>query len=181
MSTLEASSARLAPQDAAVEQPRFSRQVVLLTMLGVMLVMLLASLDQSIVGTSLPKIIADLQGLDRLTWVTTAYLLTSTIMVPIYGKLSDMYGRKMIMIIALVLFLVGSALSGAAQSMNQLIAFRGFQGLGAGGLMAMALATIGDLFSPRERAKWQGVIMSVFMLAFILGPLAGGYITDNWT
>ena len=165
--------------DAAPEQPKYSREVTLLTMLSVLLVMLLASLDQTIVGTAMPRIIAELNGFSEYTWVTTAYLLTSTVMVPIYGKLSDLYGRKGILIFAVIVFLAGSFLSGASQSMNQLILFRGFQGLGAGGLMSMAIAIIGDLFTPRERAKWQGVTGAVFMLAFIVGPTAGGWITDN--
>lgn len=162
-----------------IETPRYSREVTLLTMLGVLLVMLLASLDQTIVGTAMPRVIAELQGFDRYTWVTTAYLLTSTVMVPIYGKLSDLFGRKVILIVALMLFLVGSALSGAAQTMTQLILFRGFQGFGAGGLLSIAIAIVGDLFAPRERAKWQGVTGAVFGLAFIVGPTAGGWITDH--
>ncbi|MBA3825524.1 MAG: MFS transporter [Ktedonobacterales bacterium] len=172
---------RAAAAEAVPEQPRYSREVTLFTMLSVLLVMLLASLDQTIVGTALPRIIADLKGFDRYTWVTTAYLLTSTVMIPIYGKLSDIFGRKPIMIIALTIFLVGSALSGISQDMTQLIIFRGFQGLGAGGLMSLAIAIIGDLFSPRERARWQGVTGAVFGLAFILGPTAGGWITDNFS
>jgi EmrB/QacA subfamily drug resistance transporter len=165
--------------DAAPEKPKYSREVTLLTMLSVLLVMLLASLDQTIVGTAMPRIIADLNGFSQYTWVTTAYLLTSTVMVPIYGKLSDLYGRKGILIFAVIVFLAGSWLSGASQTMTQLILFRGFQGLGAGGLMSMAIAIIGDLFTPRERAKWQGVTGAVFMLAFIIGPTLGGWITDN--
>lgn len=165
--------------DVVLERPKYSRRVTLLTMLSVLLVMLLASLDQTIVGTALPRIIADLNGFERYTWVTTAYLLTSTVMVPIYGKLSDLFGRKGIVIFAVAIFLVGSWLSGASQSMTELILFRGFQGLGAGGLMSMAIAIIGDLFTPRERAKWQGVTGAVFMLAFIVGPTAGGWITDH--
>lgn len=163
------------------EAPRFTRRETLLTMAGVLLVMLLASLDQTIVGTAMPRIITDLQGFDRYTWVTTAYLLTSTVMVPIYGKLSDIFGRKPIFLIGVVLFLVGSAASGAAQSMNQLIAFRAFQGLGAAALMPIAIAVIGDLFTPRERGKWQGVTGGVFGLSSILGPTVGGYITDHST
>src|SRR5437879_8445261 len=126
------------------EQPRYSQRETLLTMIGVLLVMLLASLDQTIVSTAMPRIIADLQGFDRYTWVTTAYLLTSTVMVPIYGKLSDLFGRNVIFIIGVSLFLVGSALSGASQSMNELIAFRAFQGIGAGALMPIAIAIVGD-------------------------------------
>jgi EmrB/QacA subfamily drug resistance transporter len=183
MSSLEVAATNGANAPAAsvpeAETPRYSRQVTLLTMLAVLLVMLLASLDQTIVGTALPHIIAQLQGFDRYTWVTTAYLLTSTVMVPIYGKLSDMFGRKPVMITAVVLFLMGSAMSGAAQTMTQLILFRGFQGLGAGGLMSIAIAIIGDLFTPRERAKWQGVTGAVFGVAFIFGPTAGGWLTDN--
>ncbi|HZB95433.1 MAG TPA: MDR family MFS transporter [Herpetosiphonaceae bacterium] len=164
------------------EAPRYSRRETLLTMLGVLLVMLLASLDQTIVGTAMPRIISELQGFNRYTWVTTAYLLTSTVMVPIYGKLSDIFGRKPIFLVGVVLFLLGSAASGASQTMNQLIAFRAFQGLGAAALMPIALAVIGDLFTPRERGRWQGVTGAVFGLSSILGPAAGGWITDhaNW-
>src|SRR6266480_6613766 len=160
------------------EQPRFSRRETLLTMLGVLMVMLLASLDQTIVSTAMPRVIADLQGFDRYTWVTTAYMLTSTVMVPIYGKLSDLYGRKVIFITGVVIFLVGSALSGASQSMNMLIAFRAFQGLGAGALLPIAIAVVGDLFTPRERGKWQGVTGAVFGISAIVGPVVGGWLTE---
>src|SRR6184192_3778608 len=163
------------------DTPRFTRRETLLTMAGVLLVMLLASLDQTIVGTAMPRIITDLQGFDRYAWVTTAYLLTSTVMVPIYGKLSDIFGRKPIFLIGVVLFLIGSALSGASQTMNQLIAFRAFQGLGAAALMPIAIAVIGDLFTPRERGKWQGLTGGVFGLSSILGPTVGGWITDHST
>ncbi|MDQ6659945.1 MAG: MFS transporter [Chloroflexota bacterium] len=162
-----------------IDTPRYTRRETLLTMAGVLLVMLLASLDQTIVGTAMPRIITDLQGFDRYTWVTTAYLLTSTVMVPIYGKLSDIFGRKPIFLIGVVLFLIGSAASGAAQTMNQLIAFRAFQGLGAAALLPIAIAVVGDLFTPRERGKWQGVTGGVFGLSSILGPTAGGWITDH--
>ena len=159
-------------------QTRFSQRETLLTMAGVLLVMLLASLDQTIVSTAMPRIIADLQGFDRYTWVTTAYMLTSTVMVPIYGKLSDLFGRKLIFIIGVVIFLIGSALSGVAQSMNALIIFRAFQGLGAGALMPIAIAVVGDLFSPRERGKWQGVTGAVFGISSIVGPTVGGWLTQ---
>ena len=164
-----------------IDTPRFTRRETLLTMVGVLLVMLLASLDQTIVGTAMPRIITDLQGFDRYAWVTTAYLLTSTVMVPIYGKLSDIFGRKPIFLIGVVLFLIGSAASGASQTMNQLIAFRAFQGLGAAALMPIAIAVVGDLFTPRERGKWQGLTGGVFGLSSILGPTVGGWITDNST
>src|SRR6266700_4502257 len=160
------------------EQPRYSQRDTLLTMTGVLLVMLLASLDQTIVSTAMPRITVDLQGFDRYTWVTTAYMLTSTVMVPIYGKLSDLFGRKVIFIIGVSLFLVGSALSGASQSMNMLIAFRAFQGLGAGALLPIAIAVVGDLFTPRERGKWQGVTGAVFGISAIIGPVVGGWLTE---
>ena len=162
-----------------LEQPRFSKRDTLLTMIGVLLVMLLASLDQTIVSTAMPRIIGEFNGLDRYTWVTTAYLLTSTVMIPIYGKLSDLFGRKIVFLIGVVLFLIGSAASGLAQDMNQLIAFRAFQGLGAAALMPIAMAVIGDLFTPRERGKWQGLTGAVFGLSSVLGPALGGFLTDN--
>ena len=161
------------------EQPRYSRRETILTMTGVLLVMLLASLDQTIVSTAMPRVIADLQGFDRYTWVSTAYLLTSTVMVPIYGKLSDLFGRKPLFLFGIVVFLSGSALSGAAQSMNELIAFRALQGIGAGALMPIAIAVVGDLFTPRERGKWQGVTGAVWGFSAIVGPTLGGWITEN--
>jgi EmrB/QacA subfamily drug resistance transporter len=163
------------------EQPRYTKRETVLTMLGVLMVMLLASLDQTIVGTAMPKIIANLNGFTEYTWVTTAYLLTSTVTVPIYGKLSDLFGRKPIFLVGIVLFLAGSALSGASQSMTQLILFRGFQGIGAGALLPIAMTVVGDLFPPRERGRWQGVTGSVFTLSSILGPTLGGWIADNLT
>ena len=173
------SEEKIKPATTEVEMPRFSRRETLLTMISVLAVMLLASLDQTIVGTAMPRVIAELQGFDRLTWVTTVYLLASTVMVPVYGKLSDMYGRKPIFIFGLVVFLLGSGLSGAAQSMDQLIIFRALQGLGAGALMPIAMAVVGDLFTPRERARWQGITGAVFGLSSIIGPAVGGWITDN--
>lgn len=163
------------------EQPHYSQREIILTMAGVLMVMLLASLDQTIVSTAMPRVVADLQGFDRYTWVSTAYLLTSTVMVPIYGKLSDLFGRKPIFLFGVVVFLIGSALSGASQSMNQLIAFRALQGIGAGALMPIAIAIIGDLFTPRERGKWQGLTGAVWGLSAIIGPTLGGWITENST
>jgi EmrB/QacA subfamily drug resistance transporter len=148
---------------------------------AVMLGMFLAALDQTIVGPVLPKIVGELKGVDYYTWVVTIYLLTSTVSVPIYGKLSDLYGRKPILMIGITLFLVGSALSGLSQEMWQLVLFRGIQGLGAGSLFPIALAVIGDLFTPAERGKYQGFFGLVFGLAFLLGPGLGGVLTDTFS
>jgi EmrB/QacA subfamily drug resistance transporter len=184
--TSTSGSTALMPEQAVqynedIEQPRYSRRETILTMIGVLMVMLLASLDQTIVSTALPRIIADLHGFDRYTWVSTAYLLTSTVTVPIYGKLSDLFGRKPMFLFGIVVFLAGSALSGASQSMNQLILFRAFQGIGAGALMPIAIAVVGDLFTPRERGKWQGVTGAVWGLSAIVGPTLGGWITQYST
>ncbi len=157
-----------------------SRGRLISILIGVMLGMLLASLDQTIVGTALPRIVADLGGLEHYAWVVTAYLLASTVTVPIYGKLSDIYGRRLFFIGGMVLFLAGSALAGTSQDMTQLIIYRSIQGLGAGGMMPIALAIIGDIFPPSERGKWQGLFVAVFGLSSIVGPTLGGWITDNW-
>jgi len=146
---------------------------------AVMTGLFLASLDQTVVGTALPRIVTDLNGNSLYTWVVTAYLLSSTITVPIYGKFSDVFGRKMMLLIGISLFLVGSALSGLSQNMTELILFRGLQGLGAGALFPISLAIIGDLFSPRERGKYQGMFTGVFGVSFLIGPFIGGWITDN--
>lgn len=146
---------------------------------GLMLAILLAMLDNMIVGTAMPRIVGELGGLDHLSWVVTAYILGTTVSTPIWGKIGDLYGRKNIFITSIVIFLVGSALSGAAQSMGQLIGFRALQGLGAGGLLVGALAIIGDLVPPRERGRYQGLMAGVMALAMVAGPLAGGFITDN--
>jgi EmrB/QacA subfamily drug resistance transporter len=146
---------------------------------AVMLGLFLGALDQTIVGPALPTIVTQLNGNDLYVWAVTSYLLTSTISVPFWGKLSDLYGRKPMFIIGIVIFLVGSALSGLSQDMNQLIAFRGLQGIGAGSLFPIALAVIGDLFSPAERGKYQGLFGAVFGIAFIAGPLIGGFLTEN--
>jgi EmrB/QacA subfamily drug resistance transporter len=146
---------------------------------GLMLVMLLAALDQTIVATALPTIVGDLGGLNRLSWVTSAYLLAQTAVTPLYGKLGDIYGRKRVLQSAVVLFLAGSALCGLSASMTELIAFRAVQGLGAGGLMVLTQASIGDVVSPRERGRYQGLFGAVFGIASIGGPLLGGLIVEH--
>lgn len=148
-------------------------------MVGVMLAMLLSALDQTIVATAMPRIVQELNGLEKLSWVITAYLLASTVIVPIYGKLSDIYGRKYFIMSAIVVFLIGSMLSGISQNMIQLIIFRALQGLGGGAIMANAFAIIGDLFPPAERGRWQGLFGAVFGLASVIGPALGGWLTDN--
>src|SRR5690348_2347759 len=149
-------------------------------LIGVILGMLLAALDQTIVGTALPHIVASLGGLNHYAWVVTAYLLASTVSIPIWGKLSDIYGRRTFFILGMIIFLAGSALAGTSQNMTELIIYRGIQGLGAGAMMPIALAIIGDIFSPAERGKWQGLFVAVFGFASIVGPTLGGWITDNW-
>jgi EmrB/QacA subfamily drug resistance transporter len=146
---------------------------------ALMLVMLLASLDQTIVSTALPTIVGELGGLEHISWVVTAYLLAITVVTPLYGKLGDLYGRKVVLQGALVLFLIGSALCGLAQGMTELIAFRAIQGLGGGGLMVSAQAAIGDVVPPRERGKYMGFFGAVFGVSSVAGPLIGGFFTSN--
>jgi EmrB/QacA subfamily drug resistance transporter len=146
---------------------------------ALILVILLASLDQTIVSTALPTIVGDLGGLSHLSWVVTAYLLASTVTGPVYGKLGDQYGRKRVLQIAIVIFLVGSALCGIAQNMTELIAFRGLQGLGAGGLLVTTIAVVGDIIPPRDRGRYQGIFGAVFGVATVIGPLLGGFFVDN--
>jgi EmrB/QacA subfamily drug resistance transporter len=155
------------------------RRRILAVVSGLMLVMLLASLDQTIVSTALPTIVGELGGLEHLSWVVTAYLLAVTSVTPLYGKLGDLFGRKVVLQGALVLFLVGSALCGLAQGMTQLIAFRAIQGLGGGGLMVSAQAAIGDVVPPSERGKYSGLFGAVFGVSSIAGPLIGGFLTTH--
>jgi EmrB/QacA subfamily drug resistance transporter len=162
-----------------VETSPLTHRQILVVLGGVMAGMLLAALDQSIVGTALPRIVSDLGGLDKLSWVVTAYLLTSTAVTPLWGKISDLYGRRLIFQAAIGIFIAGSALSGMAQSMAELIAARAFQGVGGGGLFAIALAIIGDVIPPRERGKYQGYFAGVFGVSSIAGPLLGGWFTDG--
>ncbi|MGH2935466.1 MAG: MDR family MFS transporter [Gaiellaceae bacterium] len=146
---------------------------------ALMLVVLLASLDQTIVSTALPTIVGDLGGINHLSWVVTAYLLASTVTGPLYGKFGDLYGRKGVLQAAIVLFLAGSALCGIAQNMAELIGFRAIQGLGAGGLIVVAIAVIGDVIPPRDRGRYQGLFGAVFGVSTVVGPLLGGFFVDN--
>lgn len=165
--------------DLSVPQVQMAPRARAAVLGAVLLGLFLSALDQTVVGTALPRIVTDLHGNNLYTWVVTAYLLSSTITVPIYGKFSDVYGRKVMLLIGVTIFLLGSALSGLSQDMTQLILFRGLQGLGAGALFPISLAVIGDLFTPRERGRYQGLFGAVFGLSFIVGPFVGGWITDN--
>ncbi|MEU2113736.1 MDR family MFS transporter [Streptomyces sp. NPDC019507] len=165
-----------AGDQSAAPQPRSVRVVLL----ALMIAMLLAMLDNMIIGTAMPTIVGELGGLAHLSWVVTAYTLATAASTPIWGKLGDMYGRKGVFLTSIVVFLTGSALSGMAQDMGQLIGFRAVQGLGAGGLMVGVMAIIGDLIPPRERGRYQGMMAGVMALAVIGGPLVGGTITDHW-
>jgi EmrB/QacA subfamily drug resistance transporter len=156
-----------------------SHRQILVVMGGLMAGMFLAALDQSIVGVALPRITSELGGLDKLSWVVTAYLLTQTASTPLWGKISDLYGRKLIFQIAIITFLLGSLLAGLAQGITELIAFRAIQGLGGGGLFALALATMGDVVPPRERGRYGGYFGAVFGTSSVLGPLLGGFFTDG--
>jgi EmrB/QacA subfamily drug resistance transporter len=158
---------------------RRSKREIYTVMSGLMIATLLAMLDNMVVGTAMPTIVGELGGLTHLAWVVTAYTLATAVSTPVWGKLGDLYGRKGVFMAAIVIFLIGSALSGMAQSMNELIAFRGVQGLGAGGLIVSSMAIIGDLVPPRERGRYQGMMVAVMPLAMIGGPLMGGLFSDH--
>ncbi len=170
-------ASKVAPQGGSPGE--LSHRQILVIIGGLMAGMLLSALDQSIVGTALPTIVSDLGGLNHLAWVITAYLLTSTAATPLWGKISDLYGRRIIFQLTIIIFLIGSALCGLAQDMPQLIAFRAIQGIGGGGLMAIAFAIIGDIIPPRERGRYQGYFFAVFGVSSVAGPLLGGWITDT--
>lgn len=164
---------------AGIAPPQLSGQQLWLALSGVLLCIIVAALDQTIVGTALPRIVSELNGFSLYSWVVSSYLLTATCVIPIAGKLSDQFGRKPIIVFGLLVFVAGSMLSGASPTMLALVIFRGVQGIGAGALQAGAFASIGDLFPPRDRGRWQGVIAAAFGIASILGPSLGGWITDN--
>jgi EmrB/QacA subfamily drug resistance transporter len=170
-------TARPAP---AVDLPRSKREIYTV-MSGLMIAMLLAMLDNLVVGTAMPTIVGELGGLAHLSWVVTAYALATAVSTPVWAKLGDLYGRKGVFMASIVVFLVGSALTGLSQNMGELIGFRGVQGLGAGGLMVGAMAIIADLVPLRERGRYQGLMAAVMPLAFIGGPLLGGFLTDNFS
>jgi EmrB/QacA subfamily drug resistance transporter len=165
--------------NAAVPPPAMTHRQVLVVFSGLLLAMLLAALDSTIVSTALPTIVGELGGLTRLSWVVTAYLLAQTVVTPLYGKLGDLYGRKRVLQVGIVIFLVGSVLCGLSQNMTQLIVFRAIQGLGGGGLMVTSQAVVADIVSPRERGRYQGIFGAVFGLSSIAGPLLGGYFTTH--
>jgi len=173
------STAVAAPPGPGDGPQYFSHRQIVVILAGVLAGMLLFALDQGIVGTALPRIVSELGGLNMLSWVVTAYLLTSTATTPLWGKISDLYGRRLIFQVAIGIFLLGSALSGLSQNMGQLIGFRALQGVGGGGLFAIALSIIGDVIPPRERGRYQGYFGAVFGVSSVAGPLLGGWLTDG--
>ena len=161
------------------ESPEFPRHLVIASMTGIIITMFMAALDATIVGTAMPRLVADLNGFELYAAVTTVYLLATTVVVPIVGKLSDLYGRKPFLLAGVLIFVGGSALCGAAQTMTQLVLFRGLQGIGGGFSQAMAFTTIADLFPPSRRGRVSGMLGAVFGLASVTGPAVGGFLTDG--
>ena len=175
-----ASSDPPAPTSAeAPDSGGFSHRQILVIMSGLMMGMFLAALDQTIVATALPTIVGDFHSSNLLSWVITAYLLASTASTPLWGKAGDLYGRKRVFQLAIIVFLIASALCGASRNIYELIAFRGLQGIGGGGLLSLAFAIIGDVIPPRERGRYQGYFGAVFGVASVVGPLAGGFAVDS--
>ena len=168
-----------ATQPGGVVPTVFTHRQIMVILSGLMTGMLLAALDQTIVSTALPTIVGDLGGLQHLSWVVTAYLLASTASTPLYGKISDLYGRKPVFRFAIIVFLIGSALAGLSTQMWELIGARAIKGLGAGGLMALAFAIIGDVIPPRERGRYQGYFGAVFAVSSVAGPLLGGFFVEH--
>jgi EmrB/QacA subfamily drug resistance transporter len=176
----DADHASGAPHERAAEPPRLSQRRRILILIGVFVVMVFGALDQTIVGTAIPRIIADIGGMQAYSWIFTAYMLASTVTVPIYAKLSDLYGRRPFFLFGTILFILGSALAGVSNSMPMLILCRALQGLGAGAVLALGQTIVGDIFPPAERSKWHGLIAAVFGVVILVGPVAGGYVTDHW-
>ena len=183
MAERSSSAGSLQPRTESIagnDEPQYlSHQQIVVVLFGLMAGVMLAALDQSIVGTALPRIVSELGGLDQLAWVVTAYLLTATAATPLWGKISDLYGRRPIFQAAIIIFLIGSVLCGLSQNLPQLIAFRAIQGIGGGGLMAIAFSVIGDIIPPRERGRYQGYFGAVFGVSSVAGPLLGGWFTDG--
>lgn len=177
------SATQPAPAKMTHQEPDGERShaEIMVIVVALMLAMLLSALDQTIVSTALPRIASDLNGLNKLSWVVTAYLITSAVVTPLYGKISDQLGRKKLFQIAIVIFLIGSALCGLSQNMDQLIFFRALQGIGAGGLMALVFAIIGDIIPPRQRGRYQGYFGGVWAVSSIAGPLLGGFLTTDFS
>jgi EmrB/QacA subfamily drug resistance transporter len=176
---MASSIAQSAPQQRIDYSTTLDHGTKLLILAAALICLFLSSLDQTIVSTALPRIVSELQGLDLLAWTSTAYLLASTAMIPIYGKLSDIYGRKPILLFGIIVFLIGSVLCGLASSMLQLVIFRGVQGFGAAALTSTAFAIPADIFAPAERARYQGIFGAAFGLSSVIGPFLGGLLTDN--
>ncbi len=168
-------------RNTEIDQAKTQAPSIRLLFSALLLVMLLAALDQTIVSTALPTIVGELGGLEKLSWVVTAYMLSSTVVVPLYGKFGDLFGRKRVLQISILLFLIGSALCGLAQNMTELILMRALQGLGGGGLMVISMAAVGDVIPPADRGRYQGLFGGVFGISTVIGPLIGGFLVQNFS